>query len=173
MQDTEIRPMVSSDRAAIGALYPRAFPDEDLSALVAALMETPETTHLVALRGKEVVGHVCFARCQVGAAPVALLGPLAVDPQHQKSGVGRSLIEAGRTKMTQNGMHAVMVLGDPAYYGRFGFHTDHGVQGHRDMPLEWASAWQAMATGAKPIPNGAIELPAVWDNGQYWSDQST
>jgi len=163
----------AKDHAALQALYSSAFPEEDLSGLVQELLETKGTTHLITYEGDTLVGHVCFTPCDVAQAPVALLGPLAVAPDHQGKGIGSALVREGIKAMQAQDMRAVMVLGDPAYYGRFGFHTNHAVQGHRDMPLEWASAWQGMSVDETPLPKGAINLPAVWDKGTYWSDQSS
>jgi putative acetyltransferase len=49
------------------------------------------------------------------------LAPLAVAPEHQRKGVGSALVRAGLDQCTLLGFGAVVVLGHPEYYHRFGF----------------------------------------------------
>lgn len=86
------------------------------------------TISLVALDDDRVVGHVLFSPVRIapeGGAdaglPVLGMGPVAVDPDHQGQGVGSRLIRAGLEEARQLGAAAVVVLGDPRYYTRFGF----------------------------------------------------
>ncbi|MEA3041970.1 MAG: putative acetyltransferase, partial [Sphingomonadales bacterium] len=75
---------------------------------------------LVAEVEARIVGHVLFSRM---AAPFRALGlgPVSVLPPRQRSGIGSALVRAGLVRARQEGWDAVFVLGDPAYYGRFGF----------------------------------------------------
>lgn len=86
------------------------------------------TISLVALDDDQVVGHVLFSPVRIapeGSAdtglPVLGMGPVAVDPDHQGQGIGSRLIRAGLEEARQLGATAVVVLGDPRYYTRFGF----------------------------------------------------
>ena len=120
----ELRESAPDDLTAIEAIYPAAFPDEELRPLVRALLrETTGVTSLVACVEGDVVGHVVFTLCGVSGRDVrvALLGPLAVKPSHQKQGVGSTLVREGHRRLAEEGIVSVYVLGDPAYYGRFGF----------------------------------------------------
>src|SRR5690606_24992276 len=80
---------------------------------------------LVAERDGLLVGHVAFSRIVIerdddpGAA--VSLAPVAVLPQYQRSGIGKALIACGLAALTEQGESVVFVLGDPAYYSRFGF----------------------------------------------------
>src|SRR5262249_35106423 len=56
-----------------------------------------------------------------GAPSCLGLGPLAVSPPHQRRGIGGALVRAGLEACRHTGFGAAVVLGDPAYYGRFGF----------------------------------------------------
>ena len=80
---------------------------------------------MVAVAAEKVVGHVALSRMSVfadGAAVRALgLGPVAVVPERQRSGIGAALIEAGLEEAARAGVEIVFVLGEPAYYSRFGF----------------------------------------------------
>ena len=75
---------------------------------------------LVALDDDAIVGHVLFSR--MNAPPRTLgLAPVAVSPERQRSGVGARLIGEGLALARSEGWETVVVLGDPAYYRRFGF----------------------------------------------------
>ena len=80
---------------------------------------------LVAARDGEPVGHVFFSPIRIegpSPAPAAAgLAPLAVLPEAQGRGVGAALVRAGLAACAPLGWGAVFLLGDPAYYRRFGF----------------------------------------------------
>jgi putative acetyltransferase len=77
---------------------------------------------LVAVEGDDaVIGHVVCTRAQVGAAPALGLGPISVRPDRQRSGVGTALVHAVLGGADALGEAVVVLLGDPAFYGRFGF----------------------------------------------------
>ena len=69
----------------------------------------------------EVTGHVLCTRGHVGEVPVLALGPLAVRPDRQGAGVGSALMHAVLGAGDALGEPLVALLGDPGYYGRFGF----------------------------------------------------
>ena len=54
-------------------------------------------------------------------ADAIALAPVAVLPLFQRKGIGSELIHAGIERCKERRMAAVIVLGDPRYYGRFGF----------------------------------------------------
>jgi len=76
---------------------------------------------LVADADGAVVGHVVCTRGYVGDAPALGLGPISVRPDRQRRGVGHALMHAvlGAADATDEAL--VALLGDPAFYGRFGF----------------------------------------------------
>jgi putative acetyltransferase len=78
---------------------------------------------LVAQDGDDVVGHVIATRGRLEplGIPVLGLGPLGVRPDHQRSGVGTALVHALVAAAEATDERLVALLGDPAYYGRFGF----------------------------------------------------
>ena len=168
-QDAVIRSFVESDAAAIAALYPRAFPDEDLSGLVAALLAEPKAASLVAQADGEIVGHVAFSDCEVKGADavVALLGPLAVAPARQRGGIGSKLVREGLARAAERGAAGAVVLGDPAYYERFGFESGHDVDAPYALPDAWAEAWRLITFRDGEL-SGRLTPPAAWAREALW-----
>ncbi|PSL58332.1 putative acetyltransferase [Saccharothrix carnea] len=76
---------------------------------------------LVAELDGATVGHVVCTRGSVGDFPALGLGPLSVLPSHQRSGVGKALMHAVLGAADALDEPLVILLGDPAYYSRFGF----------------------------------------------------
>jgi putative acetyltransferase len=87
--------------------------------------------------GGTVIGHVLCTRGHVGHAPVLALGPLSVRPDQQGRGVGSALMHAVLGAADALGEPLVALLGDPAYYGRFGFRL--GAEYRIDPPV---ASWQ-------------------------------
>ncbi len=94
------------------------------AALVAALRRDGDVVaELAALEAGHVVGHAMFSAA-LAVPPlcrIAALAPVAVHIDRQRQGIGESLIRAGLAACAAKGIEAVVVLGDPDYYGRFGF----------------------------------------------------
>ena len=71
------------------------------------------------------MGHVLFSPTHVEHqgedVELAGLAPVGVLPENQNEGVGSSLIQRGLEECREAGVNAVVVLGDPGYYSRFGF----------------------------------------------------
>jgi putative acetyltransferase len=166
------------------SLYARAFPAEDLSGLVADLLAlAPESLSLVARSesgagaetgqdtgARPVIGHVAFTTCRVESRNVALLGPLAVMPGRQKAGVGSALVRAGLDAMGARGMGQVLVLGDPAYYGRFGFRRETRIDAPYTLPADWGPAWQSLTLeAAQGGAWGRLQVPGPWRKAIYWA----
>ena len=96
---------------------------------------------IVAVRDGGIVGHVVCSRATVDGQPSLGLGPLGVHPDSQRRGVGQALMHAVLAAADALGAPAVFLLGDPAYYQRFGFEPAQqtGVQ----PPLaEWREHFQ-------------------------------
>lgn len=69
----------------------------------------------------DVVGHLVVVPVTVGGERASAIGMVSVDPAHQKSGRGAELVNAALRSLIEAGETLVVVLGSPAYYGRFGF----------------------------------------------------
>ena len=122
-----IRPATLGDAPAIHALHSLAFGAAAEADLVDALdLDGDVLASLVAQdAGGEIIGHVLFSRMAVtgDGAPIAAaaLAPVSTHPDHQRQGVAALLIEVGHEQLRAHGTAMVFVLGDPAYYARFGY----------------------------------------------------
>lgn len=117
-----IRPATPSDAAAIRDVVAAAFGQPDEAELVDRLRADGDVlVELVAEHDGAVVGHILFSRLGIGAIEGAALAPLAVAPDHQRTGVGVALTRAGIERCRELGVPAIVVLGHADYYPRFGF----------------------------------------------------
>lgn len=78
----------------------------------------------VARDNDRVVGSVRLWNVEAGGRPGLLLGPLAVDPGVQSKGIGSGLMQVALNRAALAGHKAVILVGDPEYYERFGFTAD-------------------------------------------------
>lgn len=119
-----VRPERAGDDKAIDDVIVRAFGRHDEARLVAQLRRDGDAAiSLVAVSGEAVIGHILLSPM---SAPFRALGlaPLSVAPEHQRQGIGAALIDAAIVHARHGGWSAIFVLGDPVYYGRFGFRAD-------------------------------------------------
>ncbi|MDW3207833.1 MAG: N-acetyltransferase [Alphaproteobacteria bacterium] len=124
----EIRPEIPSDIDAIRALHLSAFPTPAEADLVDRLRREGDLTiSLVAETEDGTLGHIGFSAMK---APFRALGlaPLAVATDAAGQGIGSALVRLGLESATDRAFRAVFVLGDPGFYGRFGFSVEraHG-----------------------------------------------
>lgn len=121
----EIRAEAALDAEAVHAVHLAAFETPAEARLVDRLRSSELELHsLVAEVRGEVVGHVLFSPVELeghGGLRVFGLGPMAVRPERQGSGVGTSLAREGLRRLEGLDVQAVVVLGHPGFYPRFGF----------------------------------------------------
>jgi putative acetyltransferase len=111
----------------------------------------------------EVIGHVLGTRGRVGQDPVIALGPLSVRPDRQQNGVGSALMHAILGAADALGEPLVALLGNPAYYRRFGFElsTVYGITPPRP---EWQPHFQVrVLTQYHPRLRGMFTYPEPFD----------
>ena len=123
-----IRPATETDAAAIRKVHEAAFPTAAEADLVEQLGRDGEAVvSLVAVDEGNVVGHILLSRMRVEAdgIPVRGLGlaPVAVLPDRQHSGIGSTMIREAIAAARADGAAMIFVLGEPEYYGRFGFES--------------------------------------------------
>ncbi|WP_342775025.1 N-acetyltransferase [Nonomuraea diastatica] len=92
---------------------------------------------------------------RVGETPALALAPTAVLPEVQRQGLGTLVIEDALREARARGESAVVVLGHPEYYPRFGFTiaSRHGIGVAFDVPVE---ALMALSLDGAPLPSGTI-----------------
>ncbi len=172
-KNIQIRASGSADLSAIENLYGLAFPDEDLIPLVRDLLvDRQDVVSLVAVSDSELVAHIAFTVCSLGTLPngAALLAPLAVTQLLHGQGIGTQLVKAGLQKLEASQMAMVLVLGDPAYYGRFGFTQENDVLPPYELPEEWASAWQSIHLKEEDLAAGQkLLVPEPWLKKALWA----
>jgi predicted N-acetyltransferase YhbS len=89
---------------------------------------------LSAVLDGQLVGTVRLWHVDAGGTPALLLGPLAVAPEHQGTGLGKRLMREALWRAALAGHEAVILVGDAPYYARFGFSAD--LTSELDMPGE-------------------------------------
>lgn len=153
--------------------YADAFPDEDLSDLVQNLLaEETGILSLIFRQDQILRGHAIFTDCLIEESDtlVSLLGPVAVVPDLQRSGIGTALINTGLQMLDEAGFSLVLVLGDPAYYQRFGFAAEPDIEPPFRIPDEWRLAWQSRFFGqARNKPRGKLVVPEPWQKPELWT----
>lgn len=117
-----IRGEEPGDIPAIRHVHVQAFGRTQEAKIVDALRDSGAAAlSLVATMAGQVVGHILFSPISVGDAVGVGLAPLAVLPEHQRRGIGGTLIAAAIERLRAAGCPFVIVLGHADYYPRFGF----------------------------------------------------
>ena len=138
----QIRAEKESDISAVYSLNASTFQRSAEADLVDALRrQARPIVSLVAERETIVVGHILFSPVSLeGWRDLKIMGlaPMAVATQHQRSGIGSALVRAGLEQCKKLGISAVVVLGHPEYYPRFGFlpSTRFNIRSEYDVPEE-------------------------------------
>ena len=91
---------------------------------------------LVAVDGERIVGTVRLWNIDCGGKPALLLGPLAVACDRQGEGIGAALMAHAIDAARLSGHAAILLVGDAAYYGRFGFTADKTARLAMPGPFE-------------------------------------
>ncbi len=124
-----IRKEINADIKAISEVTEAAFENHPVSHhteqfIVNALRTANALTlSLVAEAHGKIVGHIAFSPVTIsdGSQHWYGIGPLSVLPEHQKQGVGKSLVREGLVLLKAMGAKGCVLVGDPEYYKRFGF----------------------------------------------------
>ncbi len=108
---------------------------------------------LVAETDGKIVGHVAVSPVSIsdGATDWFGLGPISVLPEHQGRGIGSLLMREALRVLRESGASGCVLLGEPEYYGRFGFRAEPQLV-LTDVPPEY---FQAISFGS-PLPCGIV-----------------
>lgn len=127
LADVALRAEAADDAGAVRALLEEAFGGPAEATLVERLRADGDMVlALIATVPPDVVvGFIAFPRLQIERAgrllPAVALAPLAVVASHRRRGIGSALVQAGLAQLVARRENIVFVLGEPAFYGRFGF----------------------------------------------------
>lgn len=121
------------------------------------------TVSLVAVEGAAIVGHVAVSPVAISSGVTGWhgLGPISVSPHRQGQGIGSKLMQAALAQLQRLGAAGCVVLGDPAYYGRFGFKAHPGLE----LPGIAPEYFQALSFGGEP-PAGQVRYHAAFEARQ-------
>jgi putative acetyltransferase len=158
-----IRAERAADAAAVREVVIAAFGRDDEARLVTALHAG---SHVRVARVAEtqgaVVGHVLLSRLVIRAAhgvvEALALAPLSVAPARRHRGIGTALVRDALGTARAHGHGIVVVLGEPAYYGRFGFAADRAASLAAPFPRHAFQALELIA-GALAGVAGPVEYP--------------
>jgi putative acetyltransferase len=161
-----IRSETPADAAEISSVITAAFLEAAHSGgnearIVETLREAGSlTVSLVATENDMIVGHVAFSPVTIDGRSNGWfgLGPVAVVQDRQGHGIGSALIDAGLAQLRARGSRGCVVLGEPAYYRRFGFVHDPNLR-LAGVPAEY---FQALMFKEEPC-GGLVKYHAAFD----------
>ena len=157
-----IRLAADDDWPAILDVHRAAFGGEDIQRLVRELHESdvyvPELS-FVAVSDGAVVGHVMntWSGVEGSTARLLQLSPLGILPEQQGKGLGLALVRASIDGVRRQGEVALLVEGNPKYYGRFGFvrADELGLLPPPEALYDWAFQVIVLDEGAE-LPQGRV-----------------
>ena len=145
-----VRPETPDDHDDIRRIVDEAFGttiEGDIVAAIRASDRFVPDLSLVAVSEGQSLGHVISSYADVtlvsGTRRVLLVGPLAVVPAHQRQGIGSALMHETVRVADERGEPLLLIEGNPAYYGRFGF-TRADAQGIEPPPEALAAKYFMM-----------------------------
>lgn len=146
MRGLVIRPFEARDAEYVRWLLEEAFGNPGEAKLVEAIRAAgDDVLELVATHEQQIYGQILFSRLVVESknrsADAVALAPLAVRPDKQRTGVGKALIESAHHLLKNAGEELSVVLGDPAYYGKFGYARRRAEKFESDYQGEYLQAF--------------------------------
>ena len=158
-----LRRETAADIGAVDEVHRTAFGRAVEADLLHALRADPGWVPALSLVAEDgagrVVGHVVAALGGVGEAVAAGLGPLGVRPEEQGRGVGTALVHAVVAAADALDLPLAVLLGDPAYYARFGFRAASTLGVEAPDPA-WGEHFQARALGTYAGERGPFAYAA-------------
>jgi len=173
-EDLKIRPERPEDRAVIWEINRLAFGGEAEPNLVDKMRESagfiPQLSLVAVLKGR-VVGHILFSRIEIRiqdrparSMPALALAPMAVHTDFQNQGIGSALVRRGLERCRDLGHAAIVVVGHPDYYPRFGFTSARakGLDAPFPVPDEAFLAVE-LVPGSLNGVRGSVVYPAAFE----------
>lgn len=174
-----IRTAEEGDLPVVLEIHRQAFGQKAEADLVREILVDPSARPVLSLLAEEdgrALGHILFSAAQLPPQGqklrAALLAPLAVAPGAQGRGIGRRLVEDGLAELRRSGTDLVFVLGDPTFYGRFGFipAIPLGLKAPFALPEGYLDAWRVKSLNdhLSGRPQGrvtccdAVNKPELW-----------
>lgn len=149
-----------NDLSGIPYLVEAAFGRHDEAVLVDELRRTDAIAfELVATDRDILVGHILMSRL-VSPEGCLALAPLSVHPDRQKQGIGSSLVKIATETAEERGYIAAFVLGNPAYYGRFGYEVERASDFETSYPVEFTAACVFDETAFRSLPRELVYATA-------------
>lgn len=154
-----IRETTADDHDLVHALVEAAFGQKAEADLVDALRASGDAViDLIVESGGRIVGHILLSKLQA-PANCAALAPVSVAPDSQNQGIGSALIRDAIGRAKRAGWSAIFLLGDPAYYARFGFDVDKGARFETEYPAEYFMVLELEDAALDRLP-GKVEYAA-------------
>jgi putative acetyltransferase len=158
-----LRDEATGDYAAVADIHRRAFGQEDEARLVDALRTGGwAKLSLIAQLDQHIVGHILFSELAIVGEARSIsalsLAPVAVAPQWQRQRIGSALIREGLERAARAGHRIVIVLGEPDFYGRFGFSTALAAPLRSKYAGEYFQA-KELVPGALAAVSGEVVYP--------------
>ena len=179
---TQVRPETPGDAAAVDEVVTAAFSEPGLSGAAARPVEAtlveavrrsdrfvPELSLVAEVDGR-VVAFAMFSLVDLqpdsgdaDGVPILALAPVAVAPDCQRRGLGSAVVRSGLEAATRRPEPLVVVLGEPAFYGRFGFEPAAGMRVF--PPAEYPEAYFMVKRLPAWLPwmAGRVRFPSAFD----------
>lgn len=161
------REETAADIPLVREINAAAFPTPEEAGLVDALRADPAAwlpglSYVAETPDGTVAAYALITRCHVDGVPAAALAPVAVAPEHQRTGAGQAVVRAVLDAARLRGERLVLVLGHPGYYPRFGFAraSAYGIRPPFEVPDEAMMALDVEGSGA--VARGTITYPAAF-----------
>lgn len=147
------------EAAALHAVVAAAFGRTDEARLVDDLRGSGDlVVSLVARSSGAMAGYVALSRMASPSGSL-VLAPLAVLPAFQRRGIGAALVRRALAEAGEDGWRLVFVLGDPAYYARFGFTAETAAP----FPSAYAGpSFMAQSLGGDPVDVAPVAYPPAF-----------
>lgn len=172
LSDLEVRVEKIKDHESVRRVNMIAFGRKAESELVDSIRNTDafiSELSLVAVLRDRIIGHLLISKVQIESndhsEEILSLAPISVIPEYQRMGVGTKLIESALIKCGSLGYPALVVLGNPKFYTKFGFKeaSKYEIKSHYNIPSE---AYMVLFYDDSKIGSvkGFVKYPKEFDN---------